>query len=227
MKIFGMNKGTAMAGTAVIAIALLLSGNAVYAKTEGNVHGSAKVSLMGSLFTRLHVNKNGKAVISGSVQAVQTDGFTISTWGGVWTVKTTADTKYSFKGTLSNVVVGDQVLVNGTAATSSQTIIAKHIEDKTFKQTKKEDRKDRNEIRFNAQVVLRGGSVATTSSSSFDLVNGASTTTVNTDTNTKYYGMHWAPISFTDIKTGHNVNVYGTTTGTTSVTASLIHDLSI
>jgi hypothetical protein len=229
-----MKKITYSGLTLVIAIAIIATATPV---AEAHSKNSDKNFASSTLpfKMKLEVALSGKAHVTGKVESISGDSFRLSTWGGVWTVKTATSTKYSNKGTLALIKVGDYVQVQGkVSSTEATTLEAQHINDKSFKKEMKKNKdllkslnKKHHASSTDAVRVATVQSVATSSNSlSVKLHNGL-TYLINTSSATKFFNRALNPINFSDIKTGHSIAAYGTTTSSTTLDAAIIHDLSL
>lgn len=239
-----MTKLTYSGLTLVLAIAILAgSAQSVEAKSH-KVHASTTIPFK----MKLQVALSGKAHVTGKVESVSGDSFKLSSWGGTWTVKTASDTKFSNKGSVSLIKVGDYVQAHGKVLSAqAMTLEAQHINNKSFKKdTKNLDKKLGKLFKghkgddekpgkayattTDALKVATVQSVSTSNNSlSVKLQNGVSYL-INTSGLTKFFNRALNPINFSDIKAGHNIAAYGTTTtagSSTTLNATIIHDLSL
>lgn len=227
--------------TLVLAIAILAgSAQSVEAKSH-KVHASTTIPFK----MKLQVALSGKAHLTGKVKSVSGDSFKLSSWGGTWAVTTATDTKFAHKGSVSLIKPGDYVQVHGKVSSAqAMTLEAQHINNKSFKKDTKnldkklgklfkgnDDEKPRKSYATttDALKVATVQSVSTSNNSlSVKLQNGISYL-INTSGLTKYFNRALNPINFSDIKAGHDIAAYGTTTpgSTTTLNATIIHDLSL
>lgn len=227
-----MNKITKAGMTLVIAGALAAGNFTIVSAHTGTTTPGL------SFAQRIMVRVNGKVVAAGTVQSLTSDGFTLSTWGGVWTVKTATSTKFSLKTGLSAVKVGDVVTVSGTVSKDSPTVItAAKVEDKAVlkasHENKKEAKKEIKELRKGDKGpgMLRGGATVQSivgTTITLQGKNASTTRTITTDANTKFYSKAWLPITLGDIKVGDILKPFGNKATTSlSLHAALIQDLSL
>jgi hypothetical protein len=235
-----MKKITYSGLTLVIAIAIIATATPVAeAKSKDSTEIHASTTLPFKM--KLQVALSGKAHVTGKVESISGDSFKISTWGGTWTVKTATSTKYSSKGSLALIKVGDFVQVQGKVSNAeAMTLEAQHINNKSFKKEVKnnknilkflkgdnDDRKGHHASSTDALKLATVQTVSTSSSSlSVKLQNGL-TYLINTSGATKFFNKALNPITFSDVKAGHTIAAYGTTTSSTTLDASIIHDLSL
>jgi hypothetical protein len=233
-----MKKITYSGLTLVIAIAIIATATPVAeAKSKDSTQAHASTTMPFKM--KLQVALSGKAHVTGKVESVTGDSFKVSTWGGQWTIKTSTSTKYSSKGSLSLIKVGDYVQVQGKVSnTEAMTLEAQHINNKSFKKEVKnnknvlkflkrgdDDRKGHHASSTDALKLATVQTVSTSSNSlSVKLQNGL-TYLVNTSGATKFFNRALNPITFSDIKAGHNIAAYGTSTSSTTLDAAIIHDL--
>jgi hypothetical protein len=142
--------------------------------------------------------------------ASATGSFTLVAWGGTtWTVDLSGSTTYSEAGvtspTYSNVAVGDQVAVDGTT-TAPDTV-------------------DAGSVWVSERPVV-SGTVATAPASatgSFTLTTrGGTTWTVDLTGSTTYAERGVTSPTYVDVAVGDEVVVFGTSTGTDTVTAGSV-----
>ncbi|MDQ3014631.1 MAG: DUF5666 domain-containing protein [bacterium] len=239
-----MKKLTYSGLTLVLAIAILAGTAGTVEAKSTKVHASTTIPFK----MKLQVALSGKAHLTGKVESVSGDSFKLSSWGGTWTVKTGSSTKFSNKGSVSLIKVGDYVQVHGKVLNAqAMTLEAQHINNKSFKKdTKNLDKKiekklgklfkghkDDDKLYASSTDALKVATVQSVSTStnslSVKLQNGVSYL-VNTSGLTRYFNRALNPINFSDIKAGHNIAAYGTTTtagSTTTLNATIIHDLSL
>ena len=77
----------------------------------------------------LEINKNGQGRLRGVVASVSAASITVSGWGGVWTVNTTAGTTFSGATSIADIKVGDFVGVMGTFAKEGWMVNATIVRD--------------------------------------------------------------------------------------------------
>jgi hypothetical protein len=200
---------------------------------------------------RLQVANKGNVRILGKVATTTSNGFSLVSWGGTWNILTSSSTKLTNKGSLSLVKSGDIVRVQGTVSTSSPTtIIAKLIQDRSFKKGKKVENKDEPEGMKHLREIFTGKNKGTSTASTSDALKiatvqsiatgNASTTgafsvklqngtvmTITATPQTRFFNRSLNPIAFSDIKIGHVLAAYGSSTSSTSLNAAIIHDLSL
>ncbi|MES2437142.1 MAG: DUF5666 domain-containing protein [Patescibacteria group bacterium] len=229
-------KNSAKIGSVLALTVVLLTGSSAYAHTGTTTPktGTAK------FFSKLHINGLGKTNIVGSVTAVSATGFTVASQGGSWTIKTDSNTHFTVKNGANQVKVGDTVMVYGTVSTTeTMTIVASKIENKTLKTTmklekkaahenKKEIKQSLKELKKHMLSLFSFGTVQSVGTNSLTLKsqNGA-TYDIKTSSTTETYKKDWTATSTSAIKANHQIHVYGTKTGTTTIDASIIHDLSL
>lgn len=119
-------------GTAAI---LVLTSSFVAAddnKSSGDKNNSENHNTANRMMVQ--INPAGRAQLSGTLAAVQTSSFTINSWGGVWTVNVSPDTKlgrrFGGKSSLSEFAAGDSVMINGAVNQSAAwTVDAKNVQN--------------------------------------------------------------------------------------------------
>ncbi len=218
-----MKKITYSGLTLVLAIAILASTVTVAeARTKANASTTIPFKM------KLQVALSGKAHVTGKVESMSGDSLKISTWGGTWTVTTATSTKFNNKGSLALIKVGDYVQVQGKVSNAqAMTLQAQHINDKSFKKVAKKTRMELSHA--SSTDMVRGATVQSvaTSSLTVKLHNGVSYL-INTSGVTKFFSKALNPITSSDIRTGHTIAAYGSTTSsTTTLNATIIHDLSL
>jgi hypothetical protein len=82
-------------------------------------------------------DRNGNGFIEGMVTAVGTNSFTLSSWGGPWTIDVGSSTQviehYGHPALLSDFQVGDYVRVDGSVASDTPwTVVASVVRDVTL-----------------------------------------------------------------------------------------------
>ncbi len=104
-------------------IALSLLTSLVSAQTSS----STMTGTTPSVKMMVQINASGHATVSGAVAAVQNTSFTVTSWGGVWTINLGSSAKIvrRFGGTsnLSEFAPGDYVTITGTANQSASWTI--------------------------------------------------------------------------------------------------------
>jgi hypothetical protein len=175
---------------------------------------------------RLEIGFNGRANISGTVDSVSNNTFTLKSWGGVWTITTGSSTKFTQRNSsMSTLRVGDTVQIKGTLATSTTawTIAASEVKNKSFTP----DRVTPPTATTTAATTLRIATVQSIGSSTLNVkLNNGSLFAVIIDGTTKVFNRRLQPLSLSSIMANHRLAVFGTTTNTT-MNASVIQDLSI
>jgi hypothetical protein len=212
-------------------VAALLVGTPVLAHSNGKKHDDNRSSVSIPFHKKLMVNATGNISLNGTVKSVAPSSFVVESWGGLWTVTVNADTKFGANLGTSSIKVGNEVYVKGAASTSNLTIVASRVDDttsiKTLAQQKKDGKKLEKELSKFQKNLKGSATVQSTASSSLSVKGKKGTYTVSTDANTKVYSKSWTPLSFADIKVGHVVETFGSTTSATNVHAALILDLSL
>lgn len=196
---------------------------------------------------KLEIGPKGHTLIRGNVVSVGADHVMIKSWGGTWKVKVSASTEVlpRVTGTITDLtkfVVGDYAGAQGIVSTTEAwTIDAKVIRDRTerkelkterhdnqkeMKDIRKEDKKEEKEKKDEGEKKVSEGKVGTISGTSFTMLFGSKTITVNTSSSTKFVNRNWNTISFADIQTGDSVRSYGSVSSTT-ISAEVVRDTSI
>ncbi len=154
-----------------------------------------------------------RPVLSGTVSTAPTSatsGFMVTAWKGVtWTVDTSTTTTYEERGVTSatwqNVAMGGQVVVFGTK-TGTSTVTATGVA-----------------IIQRPVVMGKVATAPTSDTSGFTIASWKSTTwTVETSTTTTYEERGVTSATWQSVATGDEVIVFGTSTGSDTVTATSV-----
>ncbi len=211
----------------IVALALIAGGASIADAKSPNSDKANKAHKTSSipLGMRIQIAITGKAHLEGTVQSIGANSFTVNTWGGVWTITTSTSTKYTHKSSIASIRIGDQVKVQGTISpTATNTVIAKQVDNKTNKKNATSP-----VVGTTTTPVLGLGVVSSTGTSTLVVTRNNSTSTINilTSSSTVFLNKLLVPITFSQILTGHAVAVSGTTTATSTISATVIQDLSI
>ncbi len=85
----------------------------------------------------VNINASGQAALSGTLKSIGTNSLVLSSWGGDWTITWTASTsllrKFEGHGSLTELMVGDNMQVKGKVNTNSPwTIDARMVQDNSI-----------------------------------------------------------------------------------------------
>jgi hypothetical protein len=121
------------------------------------------------------IEPQGKAKLVGTISAISGSNLSVNSWGGTWAVTVDATSTKIIRrlggvSNLSEFQVGDTLSVQGTAASTSLTIIAKTIQNESIQMIK----------------VDRNGVVSNISGATFDFVASGKTYKITTDATTKF-----------------------------------------
>ena len=191
--------------------------------------------------TVVSINKDGKALVRGTIAAIANGTITVKSWGGDWTVLVGAGTQILPVETGSDITgfqVGDYVGAQGTIDQSANwTVDATLVRDWTYKATiaaeKKQNQKSASQtIKANTpkNYVGTATGVSAAGDGTFTLtVQGATTTTafaVNVASDAEVVNRNWLPIAVENITDGDNVRVWGMNTNGT-IAAQIVRDATI
>lgn len=192
---------------------------------------------------KLEVGAKGHVLIRGNVESVGPDYVMVKSWGGSWKVKVTTASEIlpNVNGGLADLAkyaVGDYVGAQGVVSTSdawtiNATVIRDRTEHKAIVTERKQNEKEMRETMqadrkaaHDAEARNYEGTVVSVTGLSFSLANGSTSIAVTTTATTKFVNKNWASITFTDVKPGDTLRVYGPSSSST-VMAQVVRDLSV
>ena len=222
----------------VAAIALTITVGAVLvfaacasAQTTGGT--TAKQSVVVS------INKDGKTLIRGTIDAIASGAITVKSWGGDWTVDVGSATQILPVETGNDIAgfqVGDYVGAQGTINQNANwTMDATLVRDWTYKATVSAEQKQNRQsasqtIKANTpkNYVGMASDVSIVGDGSFTLaVPGATSTfAVNVASGAEIVNRNWLAIPIESVANGDNVRVWGIDTNGTIV-AQIVRDTTI
>jgi hypothetical protein len=169
----------------------------------------------------LQVGAAGKVPMRGTIASVSTGSFTVTSWGGAWTVNVGSAAQILPVNGITQLKVGDFVGVQGTVSQSaSWTIDATLVHDWADRAmaAQGQGRKyPRNYV----------GTASGVNGSSFTLSAAAGASyTVDVASGAKVVNTKWVTIPLASINSGDNVRVYGTNASGT-ITAQIVRDITI
>ncbi len=174
----------------------------------------------------LQVNRQGKALLRGTVDTVGTNSLTVKSWGGNWVVNIVADTKLFPNSDMSQFKLGDLVGVQGTVSeTLPWTIDAVIVRDWSARKLEQTTKQEVNDL-MKSVTPRNWQGTATVSGSTLTLAIDGVTYMVTVTGDAKIVNQQYAPIALSDVKTGDTVRIYATISGTTA-TAYVLRDISL
>lgn len=181
----------------------------------------------------LQVNKDGKALLRGTIASLGSGTLTVNGWGGTWTVNVGSSVQVlpASAGGLSGFKTGDYVGVQGTVSQSASwtvdaTLVRDWTERQAVSQEVKQNVQEANQIRNTNRPRDYVGTASNVGSSSFTLTASSGTAyTVNVAANAEVVGKGWKSIAFSSIQTSDNVRVYGVNASGT-IAAQIVRDIS-
>ncbi len=182
----------------------------------------------------IQINANGKALVRGAkVTAVSSSTITATTmWGTTsltWSIVTNPATNLVFKGgrpmPQGGIMVGDIISFNGPVETtvSALTVDATVVKDwsKTKGTTPTPIPGTKDTFHGTLQMVS-----TTTLPASLTLAMGGTSYTVNLSASTLVLANNWATTSLSLFVPGDTIRIFGTMTGTTTLTALVVRNTS-
>lgn len=184
-----------------LASAATLMANVAAADNNGNSgdQGQGKDHTAAVSTMTVSINGNGRAMVRGTLDAINSNSLTLKSWGGEWTANLSSDTKltrrFSGASSLSEFKTGDWVQVSGTAnPNAAWTVTANAVRDLSIQ--------TRNASFFGTVSNLSGGSFTLTTKNRGDVQ-----VTVNSDAKITVDGKTGAAVS--DLKNGMTGSVSG------------------
>jgi hypothetical protein len=191
--------------------------------------------------TVVSINKDGKALVRGTIDALANGTITVKSWGGDWTVNVAADTQVLPVETGNDIAkfqVGDYVGAQGMINQGAQwTMDATLVRDWTYKATVSAEQKQNRQsasqtIKANTpkNYVGTASDVSAAGDGTFTLtVPGATSTAtfaINVLSGAEVVNRNWLVISMENIANGDNVRVWGVNTNGT-IAAQIVRDTTI
>jgi hypothetical protein len=177
----------------------------------------------------LEVGPQGKVLLRGTVDVVNTNSLTVKSWGGSWVINVAPSATLVPGSGIGQFKVGDFVGVQGIVNQSSAwTIDATLIRDWTLKVEAKTNLEDIHAIK-KAEKARNWEGVASNVNSdakTFTLTVEGVAYTVNIAADAKIVNQRFLIAGFADIKNGDKVRVYGPSADMV-ITASVVRDISI
>ncbi len=93
------------------------------------------VAAQGDMGNAVHIERNGEIKLVGTLTAVSSSTLSVQSWGGIWTVDASnVKVVRRFKGesNVSELQVGDQVMIQGQASATGLTVTARMIHDESI-----------------------------------------------------------------------------------------------
>ncbi len=215
---------------AVLGIAgLLASSGVAFARTTGAPTAAATQPMV------LNVNRDGRVLLRGMVDAVSSGSVTVKGWGGVWTVNVGSSAKVLPQGAaLTSFRTGDFVGVEGTVdQNAAWTVDATLVRDWTARRALNQEVKTnvqavRQEMRAGTPRNVEGAlSNLDTAGQAFTLTTGDGTAySVTLASGAKVLAGNWTTLDFGKVNNGDTVRVWGPVASST-ITASVFRDVSV
>lgn len=182
----------------------------------------------------LQVGPEGRALLRGTISAVNSGSLVVKSWGGDWTVAVSASTKIlpqAAGNDLTKFKVGDFVGVQGTVnQTQAWTIDAKLVRDWTLRQEVRAEQKQNlqavRQIMKNERPRNYQGTVSNLSGNTFTLTVEGTAYAVSVASNAKILNRTFLTASLADFKDGDTVRAWGPRTDTT-ITAGVVRNISL
>jgi len=182
----------------------------------------------------LQIGPEGRVLMRGTIASVASGVLTVTSWGGVWTVNVSPETKVlpvAAGNDLTQFKAGDFVGVMGVVSQSANwTINATLVRDWTYRQVVNQERRENiqsaNALRKSNTPRDYVGTASNVSGNSFTLTVEGVADTVNVVSNAKIVNRNWITIPLSSIQNGDNVRVWGVNASGT-ITASIVRDVSI
>ncbi len=213
-------------GAAILATALIASAKTATTTTTTTPAASQPMILQ--------VNKDGKALLRGTIASISNGVLTVNSWGGTWTVNVGSSAQIlpaSAGNDITQFKTGDFVGVEGTIAQGSLwTVNATLIRDWTYRtavntevrQNVQEAKQIRNANRPRDYVGVASGVNGT----SFTLTVGGTAYTVDVASGAEVVNRTWIAMPISNIQANDNVRVWGVASSST-ITAQIVRDVSI
>ena len=232
--------GAGLVITVLAGAASLVLANDMMDDMESRIKNSKETAVRAGTQMLLEVNHNGKALLRGSIKTVGTDSLTVTSWGGDWIVKISADTKLLPGTSMSQFKVDDFVGIQGIVSQSAAwTIDATLVRNWNARKVEQENRKAIKTERHNNQEEIKEviknespknwqgtASNINATDRSFTLTVDGTAYTVKVVTDAKIVNNAFLTAGFTDLKDGHMVRVWGPVEGT-AVSAYVVKEISI
>ena len=175
----------------------------------------------------LQIGPSGKVTMRGIVDLVtvtsptsSVNSIAVKTWGGVWKVNISSNTKVLPTSDLTQIKVGDFVGVHGDVNTTTAfTIDADIVKDWSLK-------KQENALKDSFTPKNVQGTASNVSGNSFTLMIDGTPYAVTVAAGAQIVNKNYGTISLSNISNGDTVRVWATVSGTT-LTAYLVRDVSV
>jgi hypothetical protein len=184
--------------------------------------------------TVVQVDSSGRALLRGTIDAVNGRTLTVKSWGGDWTLNVNASAEIlpaSVGQDLTQFKNGDFIGVQGIVSqTAVWTIDASVVRDRTLEQTmiqqRQENIQNEHDVKGAGPMNFQG-TVSNLNGSSFMLTTqDGATFTVNIAAGAQIMNVTRLTLPLVSIANGNTVRVWGTNASGT-ITAQIVRDLSI
>ena len=215
------------AGMALLATTLIASAQTATTTTTATAPAKSQPMI-------LQVNKDGRALLRGTIASVSSGVMTVNGWGGTWTVNigSSAQVLPAVAGNdITQFKTGDFVGVEGTVSASALwTINATLVRDWTYRtavtQEVKQNVQEAKQIRNTNRPRDYVGVASNVSGASFTLTVGGTAYTVNPSSGAEVVNRTWIAMPLSSIQANDNVRVWGVNASGT-ITAQIVRDVSI
>lgn len=182
----------------------------------------------------LQVNRNGKALLRGTITSVSNGVMTVQSWGGTWTVDVGASATVlpaAVGNDITQFKTGDFVGIEGTVSQSSSlTMDATVVRDWTYKSAVNAEAKQNVQAARNIRNSMRPrdyvGVASNVTGSSFTLSVGGTAYTVDVGSGAEVVNKIWVTMPLSNIQANDNVRVWGVDNNGT-ITGQIVRDVSV
>lgn len=221
------------AGVAALALASIAGAQTTFTASsapDANQHASPAPKMS------LEIGPAGRALLRGTLVSVGSGSIVVKSWGGNWNVNVPQGAEVLPRVTgnssdISSFAVGDQIGVNGTAASDAVwTINARIVRDSTARKTENQNRKEIRNVEKSGRQAGAGkvfeGVASNVASDSFSLAARGENYTVHVSSATNVVNRNFLKIGLNSIQNGDKVRVFGSASST-DITAQVVRDASL
>lgn len=145
--------------------------------------------------TAVHIERNGQIKLTGKLTAMASTTLTVASWGGNWTVdaaQVKVVRRFNGESNLSEMQVGDMVMIDGQASMTGLNVVARMIHDESIQKKNADffgvisNVNASSTVSFTLTVDKKGPLSITTNADTKIFINGTAASTTEGITNGMY-----------------------------------------